>query len=135
MLYFFSLKIVFVLVNRALDFFCCCPDWGSNTETHHPECGSQFLCLLFACWIILHAYFAICRFALKLFFWKKTTTKKTPGISSFKHFGSRSGRTFWLGLIWVQTFCKSHQRKTKEKKALICQNWIHEKLQKIILLF
>ena len=33
-----------------------------------------------------------------------------PGV---KQYGSRSGQTFWSGMIWVQTVCKCYQQTTK----------------------
>ena len=74
-------------------------------------------CKLFACWVILHAFFVVCIFffnlSLLFFFFKKQNKKKNPekNLSEYhqsaKQFGARSG------LIWVQTVCKGYQQTAK----------------------
>ena len=38
---------------------------------------------------------------------------------SVKQVGSRSGRTFFSGLIWVQTFCKIYEQTTLDKELTL----------------
>ena len=58
----------------------------------------------------MHAFLSSVDFVFKLTFSKKVFQEQHQSV---KQFGSRSGLTFFSGLIWVQTVCRGYQQMTK----------------------
>ena len=85
-------------------------------------CPKGTKALIFACLVILHAFWSSVDFFFKLTFSKKSF-RNTIRVSN-----SLDPDQAWSGLIWVQTVCKGYQQTTKistsgKRVTYNCSRW------------